>query len=468
MAINYAKVLSTLRKGQGYEGDDTLESVKTFVAEKGIVLTDGDGDDAPPIDLDVLHADHVKPKTRLAVDDTPIPGIPARKSSTSGVARINSSAAVHSKASTRTGVAKKHYETIARTAGVGIFKNQVCFADADVAEFMGAALRLGYATRNHVNAQYSQRDNDMEIIEKAGSEFNPSTGGVLVPIEYDPTLIYLKERYGVTRKVANVVPMARDTKDAPRVTGIQAMSPVGELATMTPGDDNFDLVGLAVKKWGRLAQFPNELLDDSAISVADVFARTAIEAQTKAEDQTYFLGDGTAAYNNDVGLANALPTAAYVAASGNAWSAIVEGDINKVIGSVENTGIDTLPILCSRQFYAQVLQPMYTTSGRGFQEEFGSMFGLVEGQGAVWKGFPVIFTQVLPTVSASASKCMYFGNFAAASMLGDRRDLTIATSEHFYFSSDAFAVRAISRFTVNVHGDGRASTYGPIACLKTT
>jgi hypothetical protein len=73
-----------------------------------------------------------------------------------------------------------------------------------------------------------------------------------------------------------------------------------------------------------------------------------------------------------------------------------------------------------------------------------------------------------PTTSGSAQKNLYFGDYLSASMLGDRREVTVATSEHAYFTSDGFGVRAISRFTVNIHGDGRASTYGPIVALKTT
>lgn len=450
-----------------YAGDDNdLAAVKKYVADNGIELVSETDESA--IDLDAMHKS-AQAKTKLRFDDTPAPKANAPAAPKSRGAFVEGDGpAIHVKGGGNVGILKKNYEARAKSQGIGIEKGQTCFADADSAEVVGAALRYGFASRHHVTANYSQRAADEEILTKSGSEYNPTTGGVLVPPEYQATLIYLKELYGVTRKVCNVVPMARDTKMQPRITAINAMAPIGELQSITAGGDNTDLVSLNVKKWGRLAQFSNELLDDSAISVTDIFARTAVEAQTKAEDQTYFLGDGTATYNQDVGLANALPSSAYVSASGNAWSAITEGDINKLIGTVENVDITRCAFITSRQYYAQVMQPMYTSSGRGKQEEFRTMFGLRDGQGAEWKGWPVIFSQVLPTVSASASKGLYFGDYMAASMLGDRRDLTIATSEHVYFASDAFAVRAISRFTVNIHGDGRGSTYGPIACLKTT
>lgn len=475
MSITWKSVVASLSKGDGgYSGDENdLAAVKQFVSDNNIDLLDDEPGKGKPIDLDALHAKSNERRVIVA-ESVPTPKANQPKAPLSRAARLDDDdaprgPAIHVAGSKRfTGSAKKAYEVKAASAGIGLKPNQTRFADADTAEFFGAAMRLGFATRSLNGQAYSQRANDEEIIAKTGSEFNPTTGGVLVPPEYRAQLIYLREMYGVTRQVANVVAMSRDHVDQPRITGINAMAPIGENGTLSVGDDNTDLVGLTAKKWGRLARFPNELLDDAAISVVDIFSSTLVEAQTKAEDQTYFLGDGTATYNQDVGLANALPSGAYISASGSAWSNITEADINKLIGSVENVDITRCGFITSRQYYAQVMQPMYTSNGRGFQSEFRSMFGLTSGQGAEWKGWPVLFSQVLPTSSASASKGLYFGDYLSASMLGDRREATVATSEHAYFTSDGFGVRAISRFTVNIHGDGRASTVGPIACLKTT
>jgi HK97 family phage major capsid protein len=88
--------------------------------------------------------------------------------------------------------------------------------------------------------------------------------------------------------------------------------------------------------------------------------------------------------------------------------------------------------------------------------------------GGTFMGYPVQFAQVMPIASASASRVCYFGDFMGGSMIGDRQDLTIATSDQFLFSTNSVAVRGIARFNVNIHGDGRGSTVGPIAALVTT
>jgi HK97 family phage major capsid protein len=60
------------------------------------------------------------------------------------------------------------------------------------------------------------------------------------------------------------------------------------------------------------------------------------------------------------------------------------------------------------------------------------------------------------------SRCIYFGDFVGGSMLGDRQQLAVEYSRERYFDSDQSAWRGTARIAVNIHGDGKGSTYGPI------
>lgn len=370
-------------------------------------------------------------------------------------------------------VAKKAYELKARAG-------QTVYGDADTAEAAGAWFRKTHSEIRKIS--YSRFDEDSQIVEKAMSESVNVDGGILVPDEYRAQVLWLTERYGVARKLANVVPMARDYLVQPRKTGIVTMSPIGENATITATANTYDGVALTAKKWGALIQVSSELWDDSAVSIADQYSNTFAEAQAIAEDSAWILGDGSSTYNGCVGLAAGFPSGAYISATGSGWSSMLLSDfLISAIGVVEYVNPARLAFLCSRQFYVQVMLKLSTIgSASGFIGGGNRMGDVSQGMNigpgagssgpdALFMGFPVYFSQVMPTATAgSEQKAVYFGDFMGASMIGDRRQLSIATSDQRYFDADQYAIRGISRFTTVAHGAGRAETYGPVVCLTST
>jgi HK97 family phage major capsid protein len=439
------KTLIDSLKANGLTGEVTIDSAKAYIAKldaDGIKFTDADG---AAIDVDAVWstfsavkvADDVAsvkgskaPHAAIADNDEPVSGgTPQRFSIGSSI--------------------KKAY-------AAKIKSGRAVFHDADQAEAFGSWARLALLGTYDYG---SQKRADIDICRKAQVEFNNQLGGALVPIEFLPNLVFLTEQYGIARKVANVVPMSRDVMTVPRKTGLASMVPVAETGTMTPADNSYNNVTLTAKKYGVLYQISRELMADSAVNIADDVARSIAESQAIAEDNAYFLGDGTSTYANQVGLANALPASAYVDVS-LTWPNMTVASFTTVMGSVENVNPARLAFVCSRQFFAQVMLRVDKTANQ-FKEL--TMGGL--GGDATFLGYPVFFSQVLPKASGSNIKSCYFGDFTGGTMLGDRRQLEIQTSDQFYFNNDSIAVRGTSRFCVDIHGDGRGSTYGPVVCL---
>ena len=87
---------------------------------------------------------------------------------------------------------------------------------------------------------------------------------------------------------------------------------------------------------------------------------------------------------------------------------------------------------------------------------------------AYFNGWPVWESQTMPTATAASSKCLYFGDFVGGSMVGLSKDLQIDISKEFGFDKYKTYMRAVTRFAINICGDGRASTYGNIVSLATT
>jgi len=439
------KTLIDSLKANGLTGDVTIDSAKAYIAKldaEGIKFTDADG---AAIDVDTVWstfsavkvADDVAsvkgskaPHAAIADNDEPVSGgVPQRFSIGNNV--------------------KKAY-------AAKIKSGRAVFHDADQAEAFGSWARLALLGTYDYG---SQKRADIEICRKTQVEFNNQLGGALVPIEFLPNLVWLTEQYGIARKIANVVPMSRDVMTVPRKTGLASMVPIAEAGTISGLDNSYNNVTLTAKKYGVLYQISRELMADAAINIADDVARSIAESQAIAEDNAYFIGDGTSTYANQSGLTVALPSSAYL--TGVTWGTLAVTDFTTAMGRVENVNPARLAFVCSRQFFAQVMLKVDKTANQ-FKEL--TMGGL--GGDATFLGYPVFFSQVMPKATGSSVRSCYFGDFTGATMLGDRRQLEIQTSDQFYFNADSLAVRGTSRFCVDIHGDGRGSTYGPIVCIQ--
>lgn len=455
--MDWSKIIK-FAKSKGYTGGDVdAVAVGEFLKAKGLELADESGE---AIDLAASAAAFsAKSKVSRVVltDDGADEALKAENAALREQARKAASGALRMAAgveapAVHTGSnSKKAYDHAAK-------KGKTVFADADSAETFAATTRLAIAGASN----YTQKAADLNIAKKAQVEFDNVLGGYLVPVEFVSTLLYLTEPYGTARRIANVKRMGKEVQNLPRKTSIPTMNWESETQSSTPQNANFDMVEVVARKLKAVVNASNELLADAAVNVADEIATSLREGYDVAVDNAYFKGDGTSTYGGYSGLANALPASAYINGSG-AWSAFTTGDFNKAMGSLENIDARRLAIVCSRQFYHQVCVRLDKQTSQ-FKE---LLVGGVAAD-AQFLGLPVFFSQVLPTATGSSVKSCYIGDFQAASIIGERQDLAIMTSEHAAFANDAVQWRATARCGIAIHGDGRGSTYGPVVSLVAT
>ena len=468
--MNRKSLLAALKK-QGYKGKADLAEIQAFLTENG-----SDADNIIVKGETYKVADVFAKTATLAVEDdetdapveTKAAEKPAAKSGWSKLSEVEPKGVI--------GVVKgkdrdyKRYESlIANRANPSAnVKQTAVFDTPQDAEAFGAWSRIKLAS--DLNRSYKAYGEDMDIVRKAGLEFDNSLGGSLVPQEFMANLVWRTEAYGVARRLANVVRMGSDNSVFPRKTGLMTMNyAAGEGAAISDTQNSYDNVELTARKVTGLAYVSNELFEDSAINVSNDYANSVAEAYALLEDQTYFLGDGNATYGGMVGLANALPGAvtnngAYQVST--AWGSITTAQLQGVMGSVQNIKEGNLAWVCSRQFYFQVFARL-DRALQQFKDLAALNVPFTAGGIAVgnFLGYPVYISQVLPTTSSSNARCAYFGDFSGASMIGDRRQLAIETDRSFRFANDQIAIRATARIAVNVHGDGRGSSVGPIVCV---
>lgn len=303
-------------------------------------------------------------------------------------------------------------------------------------------------------------------IQAVLSEGADAAGGVLVPVEVEQAIIDLRETYGVFRRRAKVVPMARDTKTQPvRQSGITATW-VGENDEISAGDKAWKQLNLVARKLAALTRYSAELGEDATISIGDDLTREFAYAFAVAEDTAGFIGDGSATYGHQTGLKNALAAGSiYTALAGNTYFGAL--DMEDFLGAVgalpEYPGMQPVWYISKPGYWNSMVRLMAAQGGTTWEKT-------AEGQVMpMFLGYPVEYVHVMhKTLTASVSTIhAYIGDLSMAAMLGNRRGLTIQISDQRYFEYDQIGLKGTQRCHVAIVQPGTATAAGPIVALKT-
>ncbi len=364
-------------------------------------------------------------------------------------------------------------------AGLGLksFKSDTTANGKSAAEKAG---RFGYFIAASIGKSWARKfcqENDIPLMysdggedaTKAHVETVNTSGGYLVPEEFETTLIDLREQYGVFRQNVRVTPMARDTKVVPkRASGLTAYY-VGENASITESTKGWSRIQLIAKKLAVLAKYSSELDEDSIINVGDDLAGEIAYAFANAEDNAGFVGDGTSTYGGIVGVSPAINAVSSNAgintqASGNTWAAITLADFNATKAKLPQyaTVRGNCRWFVSMPFWSSVMEKLALAAGGVTSLEI-----LSGTSNPRFLGYPVVIAQVLPAATAVATISALLGDLNLATVMGDRRQSTIAFSEHLNFAEDEIAIRGTERFDINMHAPGTSTTAGPVVALKT-
>lgn len=307
-------------------------------------------------------------------------------------------------------------------------------------------------------------------IVKAASEGINSAGGFLVPFALENAILDLRDSYGAFRRRARVWPMSSDSSLFPRHVSNAAAYFVAEgaaaTAAYTAGSAVVDGVMLVAKKLGALVTLSEELDEDSAIDLVDYVANELAWAFAAKEDDCAFNGDGTSTYGGIRGVTQIVldgnhSQAKVVAATGHNTFATLDGvDLSALMGAVRGSALERAAWYVSATGIGQTL---LNDSTGGFLDT-GTVDGVMT---RFFNGFPIIPTQKLPLVSTTLTgkAMMVFGDMYNGAVLGQRRGITIARSDHRYLDTDQIAILGTERFDAIVHDVGDNTNFGSLAVL---
>ena len=277
------------------------------------------------------------------------------------------------------------------------------------------------------------------------SEGTDAAGGYTVPDPLSSEVIEFRNATGIARRVCSVWPMTSDTLRIPKLVSGQTVYYPAENAAITKSDTAWSQPQLTAVKRATLTQMSTELDEDNIVQFANrIVARAAYELAWR-EDVEFIQGDGTATYGNVSGLSDAVGAGGGVTASGSTWADITTGDLSAVAALLPDRHHDGASWLCSRAFFHSVVEPLILAQGGSTGLEMSG------GAGRNLFGYPVNFTEAMPTSTAVSQKCLYFGNFNEGCAVGSRRAITVARSEHAAFENDALMFRLTSRYDILNH-----------------
>jgi HK97 family phage major capsid protein len=273
----------------------------------------------------------------------------------------------------------------------------------------------------------------------------PSDGGFLIPEVLRAELMRVALESAVVRPRARVVPMDSlrvpfpmidSSTDVGSVFGGVTAYWTQEGASLNIVSPSFGRVVLDAKKLTIYTEVPNELIQDSAISIEPLINELMPEALSFYEDDGFINGNGAGVPLGFINADAAVQVAKVVGqtAASILWENIVGCYARMIPSSLGRAvwvcSIDTFPELATMALSVG-------TGGSAIWINNGTV-----GPPMTILGRPVLFTEKTPALGLAGDV-----NFVDLGyyLVGDRMAMSVARSDDYRFGNDVVALRVIER-----------------------
>jgi HK97 family phage major capsid protein len=311
-----------------------------------------------------------------------------------------------------------------------------------------------------------------ELTNAAGSNV-PSDGGFLIPEALRAEIMQLSIEDAIVRPYATVIPMSTLTVPIPAVDETSRVSNLfgGIQFFWTPesgaGQDTsakFSQIELVAKKLMGYAAIPNELIADAMAFLA-WFSQAFPRAHGWFEDIAFLSGDGV---KKPLGITQGPGAVKVKRATDNT---IGFDDIVQMFARMYPTSINNTRWVASNDIFPQLAELTFTPSGG---TPVPMMLWQLNAQGAPVRtllGRPIEFTEKIGPLGTKGDLGLYdFSQY----LIGDRRAMSLESSNDYLFGTDNTAFRMLSRVdgqpwlrkAITPH-NGSANTLSPYVVLDT-
>lgn len=314
-------------------------------------------------------------------------------------------------------------------------------------EFASWADYLSNIWSDNVSQEALTARSTIKKLQNALGSTVPADGGFLIPEYLRSELLRVSLETAMVRPRARVIPMETLSVPFPTIDSTSNASSVHggivgywteEGGALTDSAPQFGRVNLMAKKLTVYSEVPNELFQDSLISLQAFMDQAYPEALAWFEDVAFISGTGV---GEPLGFLNATAAVSVTKETGQSAATILWENIVKAYSRMLPSSIGRAVWVCHIDTFPE-LATMALSVGTG-----GSAVWIGNGDGAgappmTILGRPVLFTEKVSTVGTVGD--VNFTDFGYY-LIGDRQAMAAETSTHFKFGNDKTAMRVIER-----------------------
>lgn len=252
-------------------------------------------------------------------------------------------------------------------------------------------------------------------------EGTPSTGGYLVPIEFDRNLVRALERENVIRSISKVITTAAPHRINVALTDVSA-DWVVESGTFTPSTPTFNQLSLDAYTLRAAALVSEELLQDSMFDLEAYLIDNFARAFAAKEEQAFCVGNGSG-QPTGIFTANGGDVGVTTAAAG----AITADELIELTYSLKDGYKKSAKFVLNSATLAGIRKLKDGNGAYMWQPS------LQAGQPDRLLGFPVYVSQYAPTIAANAYT-IAFGDFQNY-WIADRSGRTVRRADELHIAN---------------------------------
>jgi HK97 family phage major capsid protein len=280
-------------------------------------------------------------------------------------------------------------------------------------------------------------------------------------VAYMPQIVELVFRWGAARQYATVFPLGAGTVNLPRLKageddfGYLGVGRAGGAGQAVPEKRvSAELVAFAANKAGGLIRIPMEVEEDTFIALGQFLARYIARQFAKLEDNTLFLGDGTATYANQTGIgkycANNTDYLLKLAAGKTSPADVTLDDLRNLRAKVSAAIIGNMAAN-GQTSAAYYMHPTWEPHLSKLNKYPNFVVFKNENNNPTLDGWPIRWVGPLQSFTTDARPETYnvvFGDLSYWYM-GERGQTRIEASKDYFFNTDELALRALEAIDIN-------------------